>query len=150
MERDGLGGKREKINQGGPDPGLMSRRTCANRSGSLAGGGWLAESIRIFCHTTLIRRLCTLTPYLLYFPFASLPPLFFIIIFIFLLLVPSLRCSANLVILPLLSCITFPSFPLDSCSQLKPSCQPSTRPVLFPHSIPTSSSLSLLPSLPNP
>lgn len=55
--------------------------------------GWrtrcLAESNRIFCHTTWIRRLCTLTPYLLYFSFASLPPLFIIIIFIFLLLVPS-------------------------------------------------------------
>lgn len=39
----------------------MSRRTCANRSGSLAG--CFAESNRIFCHTTLIRRLRTV-PYL--------------------------------------------------------------------------------------
>lgn len=56
----------------------MSRRTCANRSGSLAG--WLAESNRIFCHTTWIRRLRTLTPlYLLYFSFASLSYFFYII-----------------------------------------------------------------------
>lgn len=61
MERDGGG----KINQGWPDAEVMSRRTCANRSGSLAGG--VAESNRIFCHTTWIRRLRTLTPlYLLY------------------------------------------------------------------------------------
>jgi hypothetical protein len=39
----------------------MSRRTCANRSGSLAG--CVAESIRIFCHTTWIQRHRTLTPY---------------------------------------------------------------------------------------
>jgi hypothetical protein len=57
----------------------MSRRTCANRSGSLAG--CVAESNRIFCHTTWIRRLRTLTPlYLLYFSFASLS-LFFLYYF---------------------------------------------------------------------
>jgi hypothetical protein len=59
----------------------MSRRTCVNRSGSLAG--WLAESNRIFCHTTLIRRLRTLTP-LLTLLFICLP------LFIFLYYFPSL------------------------------------------------------------
>src|SRR6266576_6027341 len=75
---EGGGGKGGKINQGERDAEVMSRRTCVNRSGSLAG--CVAESNRIFCHTTWIRRLRTLTPlYLLYFSFASLSLFFYII-----------------------------------------------------------------------
>jgi hypothetical protein len=129
----------------------MSRRTCANWSGSLAGGPSLPLPSRIeFSATRLDSRLRTLTPYLLYFSFASSLHLL-LLFFIFRLLIPSLRPSANLVIFPLLFCITFPSFPLDSCCQLKPSCQPSTYPVLFPHSIPYHSTIpSHLPPTPIP
>ena len=86
MERDGRGGKREKINQGGPDPGLMSRRTCANRSGSLAGGPSLPCRVDSnFLPHDLDSTAAYLNPVLTlqYFSFASLPPLFIIIIFIF-------------------------------------------------------------------
>lgn len=135
----------------GARSGLMSRRTCANWSGSLAGGPSLPLPSRIeFSATRLDSRLRTLTPYLLYFSFASSLHLL-LLFFIFRLLIPSLRPSANLVIFPLLFCITFPSFPLDSCCQLKPSCQPSTYPVLFPHSIPYHSTIpSHLPPTPIP
>ena len=59
----------------------MSRRTCANRSGSLAGG--LAESNRIFCHTTRFSTAPYLNPVTLlyFFPFHLPPPLFFFIFY---------------------------------------------------------------------
>ena len=111
MERDGRGGKREKINQGGPDPGLMSRRTCANRSGSLAGGPSLPCRVDSnFLPHDLDSTAAYLNPVLTLL-FICLPSS---LIYYYYFLVPSLRSSANLVIFPLLSCITFPSSLMQS------------------------------------
>jgi hypothetical protein len=142
MERDGGGGKEEKINQGEPEPEVMSRRTCANRSGSLAG--CVAESIRIFCHTTWIRRHRTLTPYLLY----SLSSLFLYILFPPLIFSSLLRRHSPalrfLLTLPLPSTHALILNPLDNL-------RPVLCPVLDPLPIPTTSlHLSPLPSQPNP
>lgn len=67
MERDGRGGKGGKINQGEPDAEVMSRRTCANRSGSLAGG--VAESNRTWLRTlTPLYLLYSLSIFFILFP----------------------------------------------------------------------------------
>lgn len=71
MERDGGDGKWGKINQGETVAEVMSRRTCANRSGSLAG--WLAEAESNRGRTTAPY----LNPFLLYFSFASLSFLYY-------------------------------------------------------------------------
>jgi hypothetical protein len=105
---EGGGGKGGKINQGERGAEVMSRRTCVNRSGSLAGR--VAESNRIFCHTTWIRRLRTLTP--LYFSAVQLPPS------VFLLLFPVNWVSSYLDVTPLHYVSSLPSPSLDSCTHL--------------------------------
>ena len=103
MERDGGDGKWGKINQGETVAEVMSRRTCANRSGSLAG--WLAEAESNRGRTTAPY----LNPFLLYF---------FICLALFFILFPV--PTANLVIF-FSSLLSRHSPPSNSCTHLKPS-----------------------------
>lgn len=124
--------ERGKINQGETDAEEMSRRTCAKRSGSLAR--CFAESNRIFCHTTWIRRLRTV-PYLnpvTYSTFHSLSLYFFYII-------------SFPVLSSLHHCITFPtSHALILNSLLTSLVLSSSCPVPYPYYLSSS-----LPSPPN-
>jgi hypothetical protein len=103
--------------------------------------GWrtliaFAESNRISA-TRLDSRLRTLTPYLLYFSFASLSSFYYYYFSYFfsssLLSVPPPIWSSPLSSIAL----RFPLSLSTHAVNLNPSCQPSTLPVLFPHPIPT-------------